>query len=107
MSIRQSNSRTFLREAGLDDWFGVIPAVVEFRRFPGEPSEQLRKRPRLHPHPWIIRKHRVALGRLYVHYAATRKSDRTERVSTICGSPRAARVRAPARAAALLRRRSR
>jgi hypothetical protein len=77
MSIRESNSRTFLCEAGLDDWFGVIPAVVEFRRFPGEPSEQLRKRPRLHPHPWIIRKHRVALGRLYVHYAATRKSDRT------------------------------
>jgi hypothetical protein len=24
MSIRESNSRTFLREAGLDDWFGVI-----------------------------------------------------------------------------------
>jgi hypothetical protein len=44
-------SRMFLREAGLGDWFGVIPAVVEFRRFPGELSEQLRKRPRLHLTP--------------------------------------------------------
>jgi len=41
MSIRESNSRTFLREAGLGDWFGVSPAVVEFRRFPGEHAARL------------------------------------------------------------------
>ena len=77
MSIRESNSRTFLREAGLDDWFGVIPAVVEFRRFPGEPSEQLRKRRvLLHfhaqvAHPGVIQRFAAAVvdlraGRLSV-----------------------------------------
>jgi len=70
---------------GPDDWYGVVPATVEFRRSNTGTTERLRLAVKVNPaeglartlNSWIIRERGIALNRPYTDYYAAREFDHT------------------------------
>jgi hypothetical protein len=70
---------------GPDDWFGVVPAIVQFERIPGVTAESLDLVVKVNPRqglartliPWIIEHRQIALDRPYWEYRCAAESDLT------------------------------
>ncbi|MBX3582743.1 MAG: hypothetical protein KF810_12675 [Rhizobiaceae bacterium] len=82
---RQPWIRVKYGPSGPDEWHGVVPATVDFRRSPDAAVERLRLAVKVNPaqglartlNSWIIREHGIALDRPYPEYHAASEFDHT------------------------------
>ncbi len=71
--------------ASPDEWFGVVPAVAQFERAPGQAAERLELIVKINPRdglartliPWIIDHRGIKLDRSFQDYRAAAEFDRT------------------------------